>query len=352
MSRKLSASLFIFPLCLLTGCAAGEKTAGLTVVYGAAAVLALLLLVGYCGAVRKKNLWIGVLFASVTVVNLGYFLLALSRSLEQALLANRLSYLGSVLLPVAMLMILLRTTGLRYPRWLPPVLLALAAGVLVIAASPGYLDIYYREVTFRIVEGAGSLQKVYGPWHKVYLIYLLGYFGTMLAVMIRAVVQKKLESTGQAVVLLIAVFGNLCVWFIEQLVRINFEILSLSYIISELFLLAVHWMATENARLQEMLIHQAVTDVRKQEIRKHQAEAAVSCTGEELEIYRRGLSELTPTEQTVYALYLEGHSTKEVLAQLNIKENTLKYHNRNIYSKLGVSSRKQMLAMTKIIQNP
>lgn len=76
MSRKLSASLFIFPLCLLTGCAAGEKTAGLTVVYGAAAVLALLLLMGYCGAVRKKNLWIGVLFASVTVVNLGYFLLA------------------------------------------------------------------------------------------------------------------------------------------------------------------------------------------------------------------------------------------------------------------------------------
>ena len=27
----------------------------------------------------------------------------------------------------------------------------------------------------------------------------------------------------------------------------------------------------------------------------------------------------------------------------NIKETTLKYHNRNIYSKLGVSSRKQML---------
>jgi DNA-binding CsgD family transcriptional regulator len=28
---------------------------------------------------------------------------------------------------------------------------------------------------------------------------------------------------------------------------------------------------------------------------------------------------------------------------LDITENTLKYHNRNIYGKLGVSSRKQML---------
>ena len=28
---------------------------------------------------------------------------------------------------------------------------------------------------------------------------------------------------------------------------------------------------------------------------------------------------------------------------LSINENTLKYHNRNIYSKLGVSSRRQLL---------
>jgi len=28
---------------------------------------------------------------------------------------------------------------------------------------------------------------------------------------------------------------------------------------------------------------------------------------------------------------------------LNIKENTLKYHNKNLYGKLGVSSRKQLL---------
>jgi len=30
------------------------------------------------------------------------------------------------------------------------------------------------------------------------------------------------------------------------------------------------------------------------------------------------------------------------MAELNIKENTLKFHNKNIYGKLGVSSRKEL----------
>ncbi|MBR5874808.1 MAG: hypothetical protein IKY90_08770, partial [Oscillospiraceae bacterium] len=34
----------------------------------------------------------------------------------------------------------------------------------------------------------------------------------------------------------------------------------------------------------------------------------------------------------------------------NIKESTLKYHNRNIYSKLGVANRKQLLEMNKYIR--
>ena len=48
-------------------------------------------------------------------------------------------------------------------------------------------------------------------------------------------IKKRLESTGHAAILIIAVFVNIGIWFIEQFVRINFEMLSVSYIISELF---------------------------------------------------------------------------------------------------------------------
>ena len=65
------------------------------------------------------------------------------------------------------------------------------------------------------------------------------------------------------------------------------------------------------------------------------------------------LPRLTPTERIIYDYYLEGKSTKEIMAALNIKENTLKYHNKNIYSKLGVSSRKQLMKIAATLaENP
>ena len=39
------------------------------------------------------------------------------------------------------------------------------------------------------------------------------------------------------------------------------------------------------------------------------------------------------------------------MEMLNIKETTLKYHNRHIYSKLGVSSRKELLEIHKYISS-
>lgn len=60
-------------------------------------------------------------------------------------------------------------------------------------------------------------------------------------------------------------------------------------------------------------------------------------------MFRSNLSTLTPTERLVFRHYLDGKSAKEIMELLHIKETTLKYHNRNIYDKLGVASRKELL---------
>ena len=53
-----------------------------------------------------------------------------------------------------------------------------------------------------------------------------------------------------------------------------------------------------------------------------------------------GLRSLTPKERTIFDLYLEGKTVPEILQIAEVKESTLKYHNGNIYSKLGVFSKK------------
>lgn len=59
--------------------------------------------------------------------------------------------------------------------------------------------------------------------------------------------------------------------------------------------------------------------------------------------FLEGLRTLTPTEQKIFAYYLSGKTVKEIMELAHIKESTLRYHNRNIYCKLGVNSLKQML---------
>jgi len=351
MKKQIASILILlFILLSLTGCnAIGGKNASLSLIYGAAAILSLFLLIGCFWLIRKKREWFIVLFSSVLVVNIGYTFLSVSSCLETALQANRIAYLGSVFLPLSMLMIILNVTNTKYKRQLPIILICISIIVFLVAASPGILDIYYKDVSFEIIDGASTLVKVYGPLHPLYLFYLLSYFSAMVMVIFRASRKKTIDTTAHAIILAIAVFVNIGVWFIEQIVSIDFEMLSISYIISELFLLGVHLVMTENQRLKN-LVKQVGTVQSFSESETTDTDVIIEkpLKTEELdpsriEMYINGLSRLTVTEKAIYNAYISRATTKEVMAKLNIKENTLKFHNKNIYSKLSVSSRKELM---------
>ena len=145
--------------------------------------------------------------------------------------------------------------------------------------------------------------------------------------------------------LLCAVFVNICVWLIEQFVKIEFEFLAISYVISELFLIGVYVLMQET----EKRIAQAKAQFDAQNNMQKSSISNADFSEQTKELFRQGITALTQTEKLIYDLYVEGKSTKEVLDEMNIKENTLKYHNKNIYGKLGVGSRKELKAIAKII---
>ena len=72
---------------------------------------------------------------------------------------------------------------------------------------------------------------------------------------------------------------------------------------------------------------------------------------EEYKRFLECLATLTRKEKEILNLYVKGCSSKDILETLNITDNTLKYHNRNIYSKLGVKSRKQLLMYMTLLNN-
>lgn len=97
--------------------------------------------------------------------------------------------------------------------------------------------------------------------------------------------------------------------------------------------------ALEEYQLARSEIHQ-LSDEKKKEI-----------VLEDYEYFICNLKTLTPTEYRIYELYLAGKSAREIMEITGTKENTLKYHNKNIYSKLGISSRKQLLRFASLKQH-
>lgn len=301
-------------------------------IYGVMAGVSLLLLVGYGALVKKKEIWLLLLFVSVFLVNGGYFSLSMSKTLEEALLANRIAYLGSVFLPLCMLMTIIGVC--RYPckKWAIGILICINVIVFLIAASPGYTGWYYEEVSLIFVNGAAKLQKVYGSWHKIYFVFLFSYFAMMVRVIMRAVKKKNVDSSRQAMLLLIVVFLNIAFWLVEQIIPLDFECLSVSYIISELLLLCLYSMPQEEAvQVPVVKAEQEETDDLKQ---------LVACWSAE--------GNLSARETDVFRALLEDKKRKEIAEELCISENTVKTHTSNVFSKLEVSNRAELIE--KVLQ--
>lgn len=92
-------------------------------------------------------------------------------------------------------------------------------------------------------------------------------------------------------------------------------------------------------------------ELAKSEIERLAEKRREEIVPEEYNFFVENLGMLTPAEYRIYELYLSGKTGKEIAEQLHITENTLKYHNKNIYSKLGISSRKQLLRFAALKQH-
>ncbi len=175
----------------------------------------------------------------------------------------------------------------------------------------------------------------------------------MVALIIRANVKKTIDTAAHAIIIAIAVFVNIGVWFVEQLIAVDFEMLSVSYIISELFLFGVHLVMNEYHKMSQIVSEvknvQSYSDKDTLNMLENSAENS-TVSAELIGNFLKGLKTLTPSEKSLYDAYVARLTTKEIMEHMHIKESTLKYHSRNLYGKFGVSTRKELLEIYKHIK--
>lgn len=344
----------------------------MSVAYGITTVVSFLLAAGYLFSVKRKNSWLVLLLLSVFIVNLGYLALACSSTLEGALLANRIAYFGSVFLPLAMLMGIGDVCRMNVARRWVICLTGISIVVFLIAATPGYLDCYYKDVSLVFVNGMAKLQKTYGPLHSVYYVYLFSYFLMMAVVVVRSIRVEGAVAGRYGVILHVVVLLNICIWLVEQLAGSNFEFLAVTYIISEVLLLFLYDVMENDKRLAFSPIQPKQDDkdteasqifnlqeaentaepqhcAQNMEMELQSVDSFVQTSAQEssmLELaalYWPEFEQLSAREREVLQCILEDKKRKEIAETLCISENTVKTHISKLYSKLGVANRRELL---------
>ena len=312
--------------------------------YGALFLLSLSLLPLYFLFVRKKQNepWLLFLFACVAVVNLGYTFTAFSKTVDFALFANKITYLGQVLIPLCMFMLISKLCGYTYKKWVLGVLIGVAVIMFAIICTTGYLDWYYTSATIEKVDGATVLHKEYGVLHPINLIYIILYFVGMITVIGLSLGQHKSASQKHACGMLLIVLGNIAMWCFGKIIPWEVEFLSVTYLMSAGGFL-IEWLMLQD------YVHK--NEVPSPVIVEEKAPIIIvdnMTRAEKIKTILASLPEdtvLSTRQMDILERILDYKSRKEIAVELHLSENTVKTHTGMLYKALGVSGRDEIYAM-------
>ena len=327
------------------------NTGNMTMVYSAIAVLSILLLLGYLLLEKKKERNFVFLTSCVAIVNTGYFLLAAAHSLPMAMFANAVSYFGAAYSVLAMLLIIYDVCLIKKRKWFKSVLIGISTAAFLLAASGDWLGLYYTSVDIITIGGMTQLVKEYGPLHILYTVYLLSYVLIMVAIIWYAAKKKRLTSFKYTMLLLMAVLLNICVWAVEQGFNEEFELLSVSYIVTEVILLLLHSMLRDYGIDQaggSLISAQMLTQLNAQRI----TPGALPPGMEDLfHAFAEKVKTLTSAERRILNYYIDGHDTADIPELAYISIHTVKKHNHSIYQKLEIASRDELMLYIELFRS-
>ena len=314
----------------------------MTIGYGITLALAIGLLIAYLVMVKNKEIWLTMLYICVTVVNLGYLLLSMANTVEFAVFGNDVAYLGSVFLSMCMFLTIVRLCGFKIKKAYVITCVSLGALMFAIVASSPMLPLYYKSVDIEMIDGAAKLVKEYGVLHPVYLVYLLGYFATMIGTIIHSVRRKKIGDPKLAGFIAAIVCSNIVMWLFEKMVNWEYEFLSVTYISSEFLLLIVYWMLHDYVHKNEVPSPVIVEEKAPIIIVDNMTRA------EKIKTILASLPEdtvLSTRQMDILERILDYKSRKKIAVELHLSENTVKTHTGMLYKALGVSGRDEIYAM-------
>ena len=188
---------------------------------------------------RPLNSFFTAFFFSIVLADFGHLFLALSTTIEGAIVANKVCYLGSCFLPLLLFLLICRLCSFNIPRWVKLVLFAYSTLVFALSCTVGFSDIFYESVRYVVLNGFGSYMPTYGPGHILWNILLYSYVIANIVVIVLAERQKRNVSYRTLFAIATLAFFSIGLFIVARYMENDTLLMPLVYLIDELVLLYI-----------------------------------------------------------------------------------------------------------------
>ena len=184
---------------------------------------------------------ISLIFAFIPLVNLAYALMAHARTLDAALVAAKLTYVGGCFLSLFITQSIFGLCHINLKRWMSAVLLIMCLTSYAFALSMGNAPYFYKTVGFEIDKGVGRLVKTYGFAHTLTLIVIFSLVIISFTAMVYSLIKKKDVSNKTIVLLMLPATISFLSYFANRFTPEGIDAMPLSYVFAQaVYLIIVH----------------------------------------------------------------------------------------------------------------
>ena len=192
--------------------------------------VAMALTIAYFSIWHKHfDIHITLIFVLVPISNLGYTLVAFSQSLEAAIVATKMSYIGGCYLMFTLMLAVYNLCDIKIERLPRIALLCLCTAMFLSVLSIGWSPLYYAHVSLEHADGVSILSKQYGPLHMVFIIMSIGFFCATFAAIIYSFLKKNQVSRKNLQLILLTEIVAMICFFGGRQAAPGIELLAASY---------------------------------------------------------------------------------------------------------------------------
>ena len=184
---------------------------------------------------------ISLIFAFIPMANLAYAMMAHARTLEGALTAAKITYIGGCFLSLFITQSIFGLCHINLKRWINVGLMIMCLTSYAFALSMGNAPYFYKTVGFEIDGGMGRLVKTYGFGHTLTYVVISCLIIISFVAMVYSLIKKNDVSNKTIILLMFPAGVAFTAYFIRKFLPDGIDAMPLSYVFAQvMYLIIVH----------------------------------------------------------------------------------------------------------------